>query len=445
MTDYAADLKLAYETLKAKSSRLETYYRYYDGDHPSFYASSKLTKVFKTIDLHFSENWCAAVVDILLDRLNLGGFRVPAALQETVNTLWSEERLGVQADEAHADVAIAGESYFIVWPDESGRVRLFKNSPQMCHVWYAASDPSLPVFAAKWWTDADAAARMHVSLYYPDEFAHFVSQGKGANVSAASAFVMDGEPELNEQGVVPVFPLRTRERRPYGELQNALTIQKAINRLADDMMVASEYSAFKQRWAITNANPADMKASPGTTLAIPPANTADGEQPVTVGEFAATELQNYIGAIEHKANAMASITRTPKQAFIQPDGRISGDALVAMEAQVAKKAQTYQERLEVGWRDIIAFALQLSGKPVAAKDISASWTEERTVQPLSEAQSLQALVAAGMPLKTALRYQGWQEADLARMDADRAAQETTAATPAALALAAARKLNAGAA
>lgn len=433
--DYSADLKRAFSALSGKQARLERFFRYYDGEHPSRYLTAKLSAAYQRLDIHFSQNWCAPVVDLLTDRLNLTGIRGPAQHAEAISRLWASEQLYLAGDDVSSDVAISGESYVIVWPDASG-VRIFHNDPRLVAASWDAADPRRLTMAAKWWKGDDE--RRHLTLYYPDAFAHFVSRGKADDLSDERGLVPDGEPEPNETGVVPVFPFLTRRRNPYGELQNAIPPQIAINRLADDMMVASEYSAFKQRWMISNADPADMKSSPGTMMQIPPANTQDGDQSVSVGEFSATELANYVGAIEHVANVMAAVTRTPKPAFFQQGGNVSGDALIAMEAELSHKARAYRERLSVGWREVMAFALQLGGAGVDPADLEPQWDEVRTVQPIAEAQALQALVAAGLPLRSALRRQGWTDDDIEALDEDLATEQAGRASVADAAMAAAR-------
>ena len=75
--DYAADLKRAYAALCAKQERLDRFFRYYDGDHPARYLTQQLSEAYARLDIHFSENWCAPVVDLLTDRLNLTGIGGP--------------------------------------------------------------------------------------------------------------------------------------------------------------------------------------------------------------------------------------------------------------------------------------------------------------------------------------------------------------------------------
>lgn len=55
-------------------------------------------------------------------------------------------------------------------------------------------------------------------------------------------------------------------------------------------------------------------------------------------------------------------------------------------------------------------------------DITLVWDDAATVQPRTQAEIRQIGVSAGMPLTTLLRDEGWTEADLAQMEADREAE-----------------------
>lgn len=421
-----SDLKRAYETLRHKARRLDVLFRYYDGDHPSLYSSAKMAAEFAKLNVHFSENWCASVVDILLDRLNLVGFSADDPVQDALDDMWGAETLGVETDEVTGDVPVAGESYCIVWREDSGRVRWFHNDPRICHVWYADNDPHTKRMAAKMW-DSDEDGKRHLTLYYPDAFCHYVSGPDSDSVTSEKAFTLEDE-EANETGAVPVFHFRTRSRNPQGEVYRVLPVQRAINRLIDDMMAASEYGAFKQRWAVANADPSDMRAAPNTTMVLPPADK--DEQAVSVGQFEASDLKNFGDEIDRLAAHVAALTRTPRSAFFSTGAEVSGDALIAMQAQLQMKARRYQERLGVTWSEAAAFALSLQGQQVRAQDIAPLWDEARIVQPIAEAEALSKLTAAGIPLVTALRRQGWSEDDIEKMHAD--AEEARVSSPGAL-------------
>ncbi len=432
------DLALAVKALQDKQAPYDRLFAYYDGEQPLTYSASRLKAAFAKLDAHFSENWCATVVDSLLDRLNLTGFQVDAA-QDAVDSLWQSERLAVETDNAHEDVAITGESYVIVGKDAGGQTRIFHNDPRVCVVAYQDDNPRQKAWAAKWYVEADEAGtkRRHVTLYYPDRFEHYVSKGKAEDAKDARSFVLEDE-EPNESGAIPVFHIRSRTRRTYGELRNAIEPQDAINKTLADLMVGSEYGAFPQRYVITQADvdTLELKNAPNEVWKFQ-AGDAEGER-TQLGQFDAADLTKYLGVIDHLANSLARITRTPAHYFFQQGGNISGDALIAMEAPLAKKAAKYKERLAAAWKEAVSYALSLDGVQVAPEDVECVWEDERTVQPSAEADVVTKYVAAGVPLKTALRRAGWTPADLDALDADKRDEQASQASLAQQMLAKAR-------
>ena len=206
-----------------------------------------------------------------------------------------------------------------------------------------------------------------------------MSRGATEQVQSASGFTLEDE-QANDTGRIPVFHVRSRVRRIYGELQNATEPQDAVNKLIADMMVAAEFGAFKQRYIISQADVSQLRNAPNEIWSIP-AGDGDGSESTQVGEFSATELANFTQAVDHWANAMARITRTPAHYFFAQGGNISGDALVAMETPLARKAAKYQERLGACWRDVASYALALNGRDVPAHEIECVWEDVRTVSP----------------------------------------------------------------
>jgi hypothetical protein len=198
------------------------------------------------------------------------------------------------------------------------------------------------------------------------------------------------------------------------------------------MMIAAEFGAFPQRYVISQQPAGALKNAPNELWNIP---AGDGQgQPASVGEFSQTDLGVYLTAIDKLATAIGIITRTPKAYFYAQGGDPSGEALIAMEAALNRKAQGYIERFTVVWREVAAFLLALAGSEVDPMAITPIWQPVETVQPLTASIIRQNTVSAGIPLVTALRREGWTEAELEQMEADRTAEQQAQANSLALAM-----------
>ena len=135
--------------------------------------------------------------------------------------------------------------------------------------------------------------------------------------------------------------------------------------------------------------------------------------------MAQANLNIYTEAKADLAHAIASISRTPRHYFVNSGGDPSGEALQAMESGLVKKVRRYMARVDGSWRDLCAHMLDLDGMPgIEPEAITVNWDDPRTVQPLSQAQTREINVRAGIPIVTQLRDEGWREAELDQMAED---------------------------
>lgn len=414
------DLELALKTLASKQSDYNKFFNYYDGKQPLVYNATKLRELFEGIDARFTENWCGVVIDSALDRIALEGFNVAnnPALTKRLNDLFAATELNLDADDAHLAMLVTGEAFVIAWREDGQEIEAFYNDPRQCHIFYDADNPREKRMAAKWWRD-DQGHRL-ITLYYPEQIEYYRSINpikNGERLKANAYESLTEEPAINPFGVVPVYHLRKERRDIRSELASVIEPQDSINKLVADMMVAAEFGAYRQRYAISQADVrGKLKNAPNEIWNIP---ASDGEgQATSVGEFSATDLGNYINAIDQRANTIAVISRTPKHYFFSQGGDPSGESLIVQESPLNKKVKRYVNRLSATWRKVAAFLLQLDGVAVDETAIEPMFSRVETIQPMTEAQIRQTNVNAGVPLITVLKWEGWTQKDIDEMLAD---------------------------
>ncbi len=419
------EIKVGFEALKAKLSTYAQRWRYYDGDQPLAYTAKRLEELFKGLNTRFSENWCAVVIDAMRERLVLNGL---AAADEAdtarLAELWEESQLAVEVDEAQTAALVCGEGFLLAWPDATTNMpEVYSNDPRLVHAVYESDNPRLMRYAVKGYIDD--ARKFRFIAYYPDRIETF-SANTDYFPDSVNSLQLEGE-ERNPYGVIPVFHLRLSRRvdttlgRTLSDLSSVMPLQDAINKLLADMMVSAEYGAFKQRYVISSAEVrGKLKNAPNEIWSLP---AGDGEgQPTSVGEFSPTDLDNYLKAIEQLVAHISAITRTPRHLFIGQRGDISGEALIALEAPLVKKVLARQARFIPVFRQLGAFMLQLGSRTVDPRQITVRYADPSTVQPRTQAEITKIRTEAGLPLATALRREGWTDAELAEMDADRQAE-----------------------
>ncbi len=405
-----ADLKLAFSALTNKAAGLSKLWAYYDGEQPLEYSTERLNELFRGINVRFNENWCSVVVDSVLDRLHLSGFDSQnARVKAVLDSVLDANGFVLDAHDAHKTAAVTGEAFIVAW-NEGDIPEMYVHDPRMCALFYDPDRPKVKRFAAKWWKPDDKSWMMR--LYYPERVELYAAKSENPNNASAFKWVKTDE---NLYGKVPVFHLRATRRAGKGsQLTNIITLQDAINKLIADMMVAAEYGAFKQRYVISNADVATLKNSPNMIWNIP---AGDGSgQETQVGQFEETDLDGYLSAIDKLAAAISIISKTPKHYFMATGSNLSGDALIALEAPLVSKAKHLIEAYTGTWVELAEFLAELGGAPAKPGEIKAIWQAPETIQPLAQAQARQLNVAAGIPLREALRMEGKARGEIEQIE-----------------------------
>jgi len=437
-----SDLELAFEVLQRKAERYGVLFDYYEGEQPLTYMnSSRMRKIFEGLNRHFAQNWCSVVIDAVRDRINLRAIEVRGAGAAKWQELWEGSQIELESDDVHEAELIAGESFVVCWRNDAGVMESYFNDPRLCHVFYEAEFPRVKRFAAKRWVDDEKRLRM--TLYYADRLEYYRSTVKADTVSSAQGLEpFEGGTAVNPFGEVPVFHFR-KARRVRSDLTNVLPIQDSVNKLNADMMVAAEFGAFKQRYVISNAEvQGKLRNSPDEIWDLP-AGDGVGQQTMA-GQFDATPLSNYLDGIDKLVIAISSITRTPKHYFFAVGSNLSGEALIAMESSLNKKAQDRIDRYAPEWRNVALFMLRHAGVEVKAEDVTVRFDKPETIQPFTVAQARQMNVAAGVPLETVLRDEGKNDGYIKRMLKDGEAEKARQADSLGNALVQAeRRFNAG--
>jgi len=416
------DVKKVFDAIKAKRGRYTVLMNYYDGIQPTVYLTQRLREIFRGVDIQFIENWCSIVIDSCRDRINLHGIKLEDKRAQTViDKIWADNELNIESDDIHTTSLVCGESFMIAWPAEDGKsVEAYYNDPRMVHVLYDPNNPRKKLCAGKLWEDVEGKACL--TMYYPDHLEYYSTNKKAKDVSSWNAFEIADENANNNYGIVPVFHFKNN-RRVISDLQNVVPLQNGSNKLLSDMMVAAEFGAFKHRWVISSAGiEGRISSKPGDVWDLP---AGDGQgQGTQVGEFSATDLKNYLDAIDNLAAAIGKITATPKHYFYSQGGDPSGESLIAMESPLNKKASERIERFIPVWKEAAEFMLIAAGVTVDRSDIIPLFDEPETIQPVTEANITQTRVNSGVPLVTALREEGWSEQKIDQLKKDIAEAKT---------------------
>jgi hypothetical protein len=427
------DLERAYDALANKKAAYDTFFRYFDGDAPTPYASLRLKKVFDGLDVNIQENWASVVVNAAAERINLKDIEVDGGGSNDLKSIVDETELLLESDDAILCALVVGEGFLFAWRDSpDDDIEVYSHDPRLCHVFYDPAKPRNKRFGCKWWYDDDQL-KVFLNLYYPDHIEYYstneecyVERSGTVEIRNFNDFERDPDnPEdlPNPYGEVPIFHLRTGRREPISQLRDVIPLQDAINMAVINMAVNGEYSSAPQKYVITNGEiQGRLRNSPEVIWELPAGDGAG--QGTSVGQFTAADMSNFISQIQHYINTLAIITRTPKHYFDGADAP-SGESLIIQEAPLVKKCQDIIDRFTVEYRALGAFLLALSGsgKKTDKGTVKPKFADPQSVLPATQADidnkkvsSIEGKMRIGIPRRQALSELGYDDKKIEEMD-----------------------------
>ncbi len=432
--------------LTERTRRLRIYDDYYRGEHRLKFATRKLLDAFGETfrNLHF--NYCGVVVDALVERLEVQGFRFgtdEAAAKEAWR-IWQANKLDAHFARGIRVGLTKGEFSLAVWVDADGEPTISVEDPFEVIV---AADPASGErrAALKRWQDPDTL-RTHATVYLPD--ATYKYQSSASRLVTGGSWqrrIVEGEewPLPNLIEIVPIVPVPNKPSLSgvgESELKDIVPIQDTINKNIINMMLAGEFSAFRQKYAtniVLEVDPDTGKpiepwqiATDKLLTAPPPEEPGDPE--TRFGEFDQTDLSGYIGAHETSVQSMATISRTPPHYFLGASGVFpSGESLRSAETGLTKKARDRarddSEPVEEAMR--LAFLLKSHQEDLdderseqlrtwaAVTDSETLWVDPESKTESEHVDALVKLTALGIPGKALWPRAGFTPQEIERIEA----------------------------
>lgn len=468
-------LKRLYAKLAALQAPLQTLDNYYTGQHPLRYASPKFQAAFHGALAHLSDNWCGVVVDAVEERLNPTGIRIPVdppddkesapVAQETPPgepaepvepdlvargiesdreawDIWQRNNLDAGAQMAHNEALVAGYSNVLVWDDGSGEPQI---TPESASETYVETVPGSSARAAaiKAWRD-DWDERVYATVYLPDGIYKFVSTRRvlvgAANTIRWQPRDIEGEtwPLPNPLGVVPMVTIPNKQRlrdRADSEIRSTIPLQDIVNKLVADLLVASEFQAFRQRWATGLEIPVD----PETNLPVEPFKASidrlwvSDDKETTFGEFAQADLRIFVAAIEMFVQHVATQSRTPPHYFYLGGTFPSGESIKSAETGLVAKTRRRMTHFSEPWEEVIRLAFAIKDDPRANVYTSQLiWADPESRSEGEHTDALTKLSTIGVPNEILWERWGFTPQEIERMRQMVAAEAARAPQPMAL-------------
>lgn len=445
LTEVRRCIAVALAALDKRRPDIDTRWRYYEGDHDQLWVTAKLREVFGgSFSLKLHDNYCELAVDAVVLRLAVEGWQLvtpPAAdaSEEAqaqaqlavahVTTLWDANRLDLEQEELYRSAGAAGEHYVLAWPRyanpddpedttqavaEDGTPLWDITMQDARNVYlHTGTSPRDRQYAVKVWRD-DMAKRWRATVYYADETVRLqtVQGSTGATPPKADRFSWDPEDTGGETplGAVPVFRFARDHKRARSRLDSLRPIQDKINKLSVGKIVAAEFAALKQRYALLGEDVPDhvLKAVPGSVWKLPAGGPTEDDpaNPRTqVGEFSAADLAQFDNAKREEVDALLTIGMLPRNLRASAGGQASsGEQITKDSGPFVSMVEDHQLMYGGSWRDLWE-ALGYAVKP--------AWAPAEFANSKAVAEEVKAYVDAGVPVEAALAWSGRSEEELA--------------------------------
>ena len=465
-------ITVALAALDKRRDAIDTRWRYYSGDHDQLWVTSRLREVFgSSFSLKLHDNYCELAVEAVTLRLAVEGWQLLApapapddttpgaeaakaaalATVQAVTTLWDANQLDLLQEEVYRSAQVAGDHYVLVWPRyanpddpeddtqaqaEDGTLLWDITEQDARNVYlHTGTSPRDRQYAVKVWKD-DAAKRWRATCYYADETVRLqtLPGSTGATPPKADRFQLDAEDTGGDTplGVVPVFRFARDRKRGRSRLDSLRPIQDKINKLSVGKIVAAEFAALKQRYALLGEDVPDnvLKAIPGAVWKLPAGGPTedDPSNPRTqVGEFSAADLAQFDSAKREEVDAFLTIGMLPRNLRASAGGQASsGEQVTKDSGPFVSMVEDHQLMYGGTWRDVWD-ALGYQVRP--------AWAPAEFANAKAVAEEVKAYVDAGVPVEAALAWTGRTEEELAlvRRLLDEQANRTASASANALA------------
>lgn len=438
--------------LEGRAAEMRRYDDYYNGIQPLAFASEKFRDAFGDRFRAFSSNFMALVVDGTRERLEVQGFRFQDPLgDKDLWSMWQANDLDAGSQLAHTEALIKGMAYTLIEPNGKDTPRITVEDPLDCIVAHAAKDRGQRLAGLKRWVDDDG--HLVIYVYLPEAVFKYRSdkawptpipgwpapsimtdvQQSVADWGGLSPLETPDEewPLPNPLGVVPIVPLPNRPRlKGHGqsEIAPVMSNQDAVNKYRADALVAAEFVAYPQRYALN----LELERDPDTGRAkepfkagmhlwvVPPPDPEQGTQPpVELGQFAAADLGPYQEMIQTEVGHIASISRMPYHYLLGQPQSVppSGESLKSSEAGLTKKVNAAAIHLGEGWEETMRVALRATNDSRADQRIAETiWADPETRNEAVRTDAIIKQFQAGLiTLEIAQEMIGYSPAQIERM------------------------------
>lgn len=398
---------------KADQPRLAKIAAALRGEFEESYMPKQYDDEYKSMRERAIANWLPLIVDVVAENLFVEGYRRPDSGDDlSVWAVWTANKLNMYQTAVHRGALAFGRSYVTVRPGDPFPV--VQSAPATSWtVRYAEPGDEWPVWGLRRLRKvklADDSDGTQFELWDAEACSVVNVPGDGTSLEDVSAVEIVST-EVHGMGVCPIVRFMNRlpleeGTEPVGEVEPLIPIQLRNNETSLGLIMATHYSAFRQRWAVGMSIPRD----PATGQPIEPFKAAVNRLWMTdkadaqFGEFSQTDLSGFLNSLEAGVKSMAAIAQVPPHYLLGSMVNISAEALTAAQAGLRHKTDERQTLFGESWGQVFRLIAAAMGDLAVAEDVTARviWrdTESRslpaTVDGLGKASQMLGIPGEGL-------------------------------------------------
>lgn len=428
-------VKRLYDRLKRQRETFELYDAYYRGKPPRLpWLPEQARDEFARLLALSNSNYMGLVVDAMVERMSVEGFRIGGELDADENTwkIWQANNLDAASDQVLLEAAIGGCSFLLVAPpaaDGSDPVIYAEHPTQATVEYEPGSARRRRAAGLKVWQD-DWTGMQMATLYLPGEVYKFQAPARGVGAVTEPRWEkreVRGEPwpARNPLGEVPLVEIANNPRLLTGgvsELADVICVQDRINKTLADRLMTQDFGAFPQKWAV--GFPEEDADGNKNRIEIGRNRMVQSEIAETkFGQFESAPLDPYSAAKREDVKDVASRTRTPAQYLLGEMSNVNGETLKASESGLVSKVRQRNRTAGDGLEDAMGLARRAADLSRESEVMETIWRnpEFRTEGELVDA--LTKMSTLGVPQEALWERWGASQVEIQRWKAMREEQE----------------------
>lgn len=439
-----------YSQLSQRRTQIDLLTQYYEGDHPLPWLAPQARDEFRRILRMTRTNYMGLVVDAMVQRQNLEGFRLATGLDGNTQTdfenpdvldaeswrIWQSNDMDAGFTSVLLEAAINGMAYLCIEPnlDDPSTPFIYPEHPSQAIVAYQpGTSRRNRVAGLKAWVD-DWTGDLNATLQLPSNVFKFAAKiGSPGSSPEWKRRDVPGETwgGRNLAGEVTLVEVPNNPRMLSGgvsEIADVTDIQDRINKTIADRLMTQDYGAFPQKW-IKGWPTEDEAGNPVAPIDIGRNRvvTTDVSE-ASFGQWTSAPMEGYSANKREDVKDIASRTMTPAQYLLGEMSNVSGDTLQASQTGLVAKVRSRNRTAGEGAESAMRCARKIAGLGDAgARGMEAIWSnpEYRTDAEKSDAATKN-LATGAWDLRYAREFLGMSQTEISRIEQREAANAQAA-------------------